>query len=404
MSNKKTRYKGVYQDSQGKFFYQAYLGINKITGKKIQRKGRKDRLGKPFDSAKEANDELMRVKVGHKEMYDYEDYNLSFEQFMDNVYLRAYQQKVQYSTYESALSQHKIFRKRFGKQKLRDISPRDCENFRLYLVEKYSPNYTRDVWSRFKACLGYAERLGYISRFPCKRLDNPKGSHPETKYWTYEEFKKVIQIINRSNYEEWQRFTTIWFYYMTGCRVSEGFALTWEDIDFNNRLLTIHATLEKNKDGEWYAKQHTKTNAGMRVIELDDVTLKILKEWRNIQVQNGDDDYIISRFGEPLNKSTLTRMTKRYAKLAGVPEITGKGLRHSHASYLINVLKMNNLYVSQRLGHADKTTTLNTYSHWYRTQNQSISDIITENINSEINLVQNQVKKSLPTSLPSKIA
>ncbi|MDR0317665.1 MAG: site-specific integrase, partial [Lactococcus lactis] len=145
MSNKKTRYKGVYQDSQGKFFYQAYLGINKITGKKIQRKGRKDRLGKPFDSAKEANDELMRVKVGHKEMYDYEDYNLSFEQFMDNVYLRAYQQKVQYSTYESALSQHKIFRKRFGKQKLRDISPRDCENFRLYLVEKYSPNYTRDV-------------------------------------------------------------------------------------------------------------------------------------------------------------------------------------------------------------------------------------------------------------------
>lgn len=68
--------------------------------------------------------------------------------------------------------------------------------------------------------------------------------------WTYEEFKKVIQTINRSNYEELQRFTTIWFYYMTGCRVSEGFALTWGDIDFSNRLLNIHATLEKNKDGE----------------------------------------------------------------------------------------------------------------------------------------------------------
>ena len=37
------------------------------------------------------------------------------------------------------------------------------------------------MWSRFKACLGYAERLGYIDRVPFKGLDNPRGKHPDTK-------------------------------------------------------------------------------------------------------------------------------------------------------------------------------------------------------------------------------
>lgn len=37
--------------------------------------------------------------------------------------------------------------------------------------------------------------------------------------------------------------------------------------------------------------------------------------------------------------------------------ITGKVLRHSHASYLINVLKKDILYVAKCMGHADKSTT-----------------------------------------------
>lgn len=51
--------------------------------------------------------------------------------------------------------------------------------------------------------MGYAERLDYISKVPCKALDNP----------------------NLQDYEELQRFTTIWLYYMTGVRVSEGLSL-----------------------------------------------------------------------------------------------------------------------------------------------------------------------------------
>ena len=299
---------------------------------------------------------------------------------MKDIYLPAYKQKVDFSTYKTAMAHHNLFVTSFGKKQLKAITPQECELFRIRLINDYSKNYAKNLWSRFKACLDYAERLGYISKHPCLGLDNPKGKHPVTEFWTFEEFKKVMRTFDCSEYEDRHRYTTIWLYYMTGVRVSEGLALKWKDIDFDKKLLNVHATLEKDENGNWYAKQQTKTVAGLRKIDLDDVTLEVLTNWREVQVQNGEDDYVLSRFGNPLCKSTICRIIKRQAEIVDVPKITGKGLRHSHASYLLNVLKMDPLYVSHRLGHADKSTTLNVYSHWYHNDVIGISDKITQNI------------------------
>lgn len=381
-NSKNKKYKGVFRDANGKIFYQIELGTDPVTGKRIQKKGRKNQYGKPFETTKEAYDEVIRLKSEFFTLVTLENYTISFEDYMNNIYLRAYKQKVQSVTYKTALAHHKYFIQYFGNQELKSISPRDCEIFRLHIIEKYSENYAKNMWSRFKACLGYAERLGYIGRLPCKGLDSPKGKHPETPFWTYADFQKVIPTFDVTNYEGRHQFTTIWLYYMTGVRVSEGIALKWSDFDFENKLLHVHATIEKDENGEWFAKQQTKTRAGMRYIDLDDVTIEVLKNWRSIQIAHSDEDYVISRFGEPLCKTTICRIIKRHANLANIPVITGKGLRHSHASYLINVLKMDTLYVSHRLGHADSATTLNTYSHWYHAGNATISEEITRSIQS----------------------
>ena len=63
---------------------------------------------------------------------------------------------------------------------------------------------------------------------------------------------------------------------MTGVRVSAGIALTCQDVDFENKLLHIHATIEKDDTDQWYAKQQTKTLEGHRYIELDDCTIEVL--------------------------------------------------------------------------------------------------------------------------------
>lgn len=66
-------------------------------------------------------------------------------------------------------------------------------------------------------------------------------------------------------------------------------------------------------------------------------------------------------------------MVKRHARIAGVPEIPPKGLRHSHASLLINE-GVNPLAVQKRLGHSDIQITLGTYSHLYPTIDREVAD------------------------------
>lgn len=370
------KYKGVFRDSKGRIYCQTEFKTS-VSGKRQRFKRYRNIWGKSFSTEKEAYDELCRARVEFYDKFDYSDYNLSFEQYMLDVFLPYYKQTVQDSTYRTAVAQFETFIERFGKFKLRDIKPRDCEKFRLELINKYSANYAKCVWIRFKQCLGYAERMEYIKTFPCKCLDNPKGKRPDTKFWTFEEFKKVISTFDLTDYEDLHRFTTTWLYYMTGVRVSEGFSLLWSDIDKENKRIFVHSTLEALKGGIYNRKEQTKTEAGIRYIDLDDETIKVLERWRSIQVSNSDQDYILSKFGEPMVKSTLTRMLKRHAKLAGVPEITGKGLRHSHDSFMINVLKKDVLEVSQRSGRIDKATTLNTYSHYYNANNTTLGNEIT---------------------------
>ena len=164
---------------------------------------------------------------------------------------------------------------------------------RPIIIDKYSSNYAKNIWSRFKACLGYAERLGYIDRVPFKGLDNPRGTHHDTKFWIFDEFKKVINSFDISEYEGLHNYMTIWLYFMTGLTVSEDIALKQEDIDFERKWIHVHSTIEKDKNGVWYAKQQTKTVAGNRKIDLDDFTITILKKWREVQIKNDDKDYVI---------------------------------------------------------------------------------------------------------------
>lgn len=78
-----------------------------------------------------------------------------------------------------------------------------------------------------------------------------------------------------------------------------------------------------------------------------------------------------------MEKSTINRIIKRHARLASVKEITPKGLRHSHASFLINELNANPLVVKNRLRHSDIQITLGVYSHLYPHMDSEISSQLT---------------------------
>ena len=164
---------------------------------------------------------------------------------------------------------------------------------------------------------------------------------------------------------------------MTGVRVNEGCALQWNDVDFDKQRLRVHHMLIVKNKKEWTRNSFTKTKDGKRMISLDKDTIDVLKKWREAQKKIGlghENDFIFSYDGLPMLKSTISRIIKRYAKIAHVKPIQAKGLRHSHASLLINELNADVLILSKRLGHSSPEITLKHYSHLWDGADEAITN------------------------------
>lgn len=233
----------------------------------------------------------------------------------------------------------------------------------------------------FRKSLDYAVILQYLNENISKRTKAISKGKTSVKYWSKEEFEKVLSVIYTNDFYEHMCFVMIWLYYMTRIRVSEGLALTWDDVDLSRKKLRIHHTLEMQNQNNFIRKPYTKTENGMRTITLDNDTVSILKEWKNTQNRHGIEHFILSYTDLPLYRSTVQRIIERYATSAKVPVIQGKGLRHSHVSYLINEFNADILVVSQRLGHSSPEITLKHYAHLWSRNDEVIAEQMTGNIN-----------------------
>ncbi|MFS1019263.1 hypothetical protein ACFC9N_08160 [Enterococcus casseliflavus] len=78
----------------------------------------------------------------------------------------------------------------------------------------------------------------------------------------------------------------------------------------------------------------------------------MLKDWKKRQATICQSNFIFSYDDAPMQKSTISPIIERYAKLANVPKFQTKGPRHSHDSYLINETNASLLVISKRLGHS----------------------------------------------------
>ena len=389
-----TKYPGVFKDlKSGQYFYQTELGVDRITGKRIRKKGRTDSSGRTFQTAFEANKELTRVKREYHKVNSYANYKMTYAEFMDRLYIPFYKTEVEESTYAVREKTLQTIRDRFGSKPLRKIAVEDVQNYRTYLLTSkedggagYSQSYASLVFGMFRKSLDKAVEMQYLEYNISKRVKAiPKGK-AIVPFWTKTEFEAVISQIYIGDFYEHLNFVMLWVYYMTGVRVNEGMALCWNDIDYEKKRMRVHHMLVLKSKSNWKRNAYTKTDDGKRTIALDKDTVSILYEWKKRQATVGlgsESDFIFSYDGTPMIKSTLARIIERYAKSANVTRIQGKGLRHSHASYLINEFNVSVLVLSQRMGHSSPEITLKHYAHMWSGADESIAEEMSGNIRIE---------------------
>ncbi len=127
----------------------------------------------------------------------------------------------------------------------------------------------------------------------------------------------------------------------------------------------------------------TKTGSA-RVIDIDAETLRVLKTHKSdrgaisLDLPRADsyvfsDDQGAIRVPDAVTSRWTRRLDWVCAKIEGLPRVTLKGLRHTHATLLLE-LGEHPKDVQERLGHSTITTTMNIYSHVTPTMQKAAVD------------------------------
>lgn len=244
-----------------------------------------------------------------------------------------------------------------GSYKVAEIDTLTIQKFYNHLLTKnppLKPSSAKKVIETLNNCLSYAKKIKLISYIPSD-IETIKIEKPKIEYWNQKELKFFLNEIK----DTYLYFPTL-IISMTGLRVAELCGLKWSDIDYKKGYLTVNRQVIRDESTHKLVVQDTlKTNNSKRSISLPKI---LINEFR--QRQSSYDNFIVlSRNEEVCNPRNISMEFKRIvSKYKELPQITIHGLRHTHATILI--LNGENIkVVSDRLGHKDVTTTLNTYTH-----------------------------------------
>ena len=262
--------------------------------------------------------------------------------------------------------------------KLKDFNIEVYERWRRYINScNISTRYKNDIYKFLKSLLNYAtDWYGFSFIHVYRKMhnfNNPNEPPKEMLYFTYDEFQKFLSV------EKDIKFRCAWqLLYYCGLRIGELKGITWKDIDFENRTVSINKQITQQSCRSRWSFSPPKTAKSNRVLPLTKVLLndlEMLKKSDSELLFGFNDSYFVIGDIAPQISSTITAKKNRNCELAGVKQIRIHDFRHSCASLLI--YKGANINtVSKFLGHTKIEETLNTYTHLYKNALTDITSLI----------------------------
>lgn len=217
--------------------------------------------------------------------------------------------------------------------------------------------------------LQYGVTMQAIKHNPARDVIIPRkqqNKEHKVKFFSNQELKQFLGYLDNLDLSSYENFFDYVLYktlLASGCRIGEALALEWSDIDLKKGIISISKTLNR------YQETNTpKSKAGLREVDIDTATVSLLKEYKKRQQIQA------WQLGRSV-KIVFTPFTTKYAyacllrkrlqghfKVAGVPDVSFHGFRHTHATIMLYAgIEAKDL--QYRLGHSNISMTLNTYVH-----------------------------------------
>jgi integrase len=252
-----------------------------------------------------------------------------------------------------------------------------------------SANTVNKVHVALAGILDVAVYDGHIQRNPArdqKRVKAPtrrdiKAEHVEVPTWTVVELKDFLTWDEGTYNDE---LHLLWrLIGLTGMRRGEAMATRWSDLNFETGKLSVRRAADSAKK---QAVKATKTYAS-RSLPLQPELIDRLRAWKLLRARLGEafvnpEAYIFGNLRNQLRSpndisARFSRAVNKYLAQPSVTKIrvTLKGLRHSHATQLLEA-GINVKVVQERLGHSDIGTTLNIYAHVTATMQENVVEFL----------------------------
>lgn len=229
----------------------------------------------------------------------------------------------------------------FGRRLVSRITRCEVEDWLQGLLQRgFAPASCNRFLAVFKIICVFAERHGFLppGRSPCRGVRSFRVHAQRERHLSRDEAGRLMDALEKSGRPE---ALAIRLLLLTGARKNEVLRARWENVDLENRLLTVPLS----KSGK--ARHIVLSDAAVAVIKAID--RRVESPW----LFPGHAE------GKPL--SDLYLFWDRLRRELGLTDVRIHDLRHTFASVLVNA--GHSLYeVQKMLGHADARTTMR-YAH-----------------------------------------
>ena len=205
---------------------------------------------------------------------------------------------------------------------------------------------------------------------PAERVQPPKTMKPKRKYYDDDQSKILLSNLMQLGENQIKYKVAIILTIFTGFRLGELMGLEWDDINFNDGIVSVNRSSQYLADKGVFTKT-PKTESSIRDVAIPEFVISLLEEyklWYEEQkslygdLWTNSNRLFVQADGKPMHPSTISKWFVKYVGQIGLPVINFHGLRHTNATLLI-AQNIDVAVVAARLGHAQITTTYNFYVH-----------------------------------------
>lgn len=309
-----------------------------------------------------------------------------------------------YDKYKNSIEKYII--PNLGDIKLKDLKVIHIEKFIKKLKstkinygnkqKTISPTTVQTYYGILRTALNKAVKLQMLNDNPCKFIDTPKRSKFKANILTPEEIKLLKYKLNLNTYNDYIFNLALDLTLELGLRRGEMCGLTWDNIDFENKTITLDKALIRIENE--YVISDLKTDASYDTLPISNSLCEKLKSHKNIQKLNklkyGSTYIKFNTFnsinynlifcwenGKYIIPSHFLQRLKRLMKQCQIEKnIRWHDLRHTNATLLLEG-GVNIKTVQERLRHSLIQTTMDTYAHVTEKMNREATNAITNILN-----------------------